>query len=99
MPVSRKVMKKVMKYMPVKEIKTLQWHGNFPDLNPIENLWGIVKKRLRNRDCTKKTKRIESVIHLWFHDQEVKEMCKTLIFSMPRRVELLIRAKGGHIKY
>lgn len=45
---------KVTKYMADNNITTFQWPGNSPDLNPIENLWAIVKTRLRNRDCTQK---------------------------------------------
>ncbi|KAI2659457.1 Transposable element Tc1 transposase [Labeo rohita] len=32
----------------------LDWPANLPDLNPIENLWGIVKRKMRNE--TKKCK-------------------------------------------
>ncbi len=31
-------------------VGVLDWQENSPDLNPIENLWVIVKRKMRNRD-------------------------------------------------
>ena len=80
-------------------IVVLDWPGNSPDKNPIENLWAICKKRLTKYNCTTKQKVIEAIIQVWFHDNEAKEMCKTLIESMPNRIQLVIKARGGHTKY
>ena len=33
------------------KITVLDWPGNSLDLNPIENLWSIVKKCQRKMDC------------------------------------------------
>ncbi len=30
-------------------VGVLDWTANSPDLNPIENLWGIVKRKMRNK--------------------------------------------------
>ncbi len=30
-------------------VGVLDWSANSPDLNPIENLWGIVKRKMRNK--------------------------------------------------
>ena len=78
-------------------ITVLDWPGNSLDLNPIKNLWSIVKNR-RKMDCTTKIKLIEAVIHVWFHD-EIKKICKTLVLSMKKRVKSVLENKGGHINY
>ena len=81
------------------KITVLDWPGNSPDLNPIENLWSIVKNRLRKMDCRNKIKLIQSEIHVWFHDEEIKQICKKLVLSMKERVKLVLENKGEHISY
>lgn len=58
---------------------------------------GNYQKGLRKLDCTTKEKSICAVIKVWFHDEEIKKNFQ--IDSMPKRVQLLIKEKGGHIKY
>ena len=51
---------------------------NSPDLNPIENLWHILKNRLVNMNCATKEQVIKRAIQAWFQDSEVKNMCGIL---------------------
>ena len=48
--------KKVKKVFQENQMKVLEWPGNSPDLNPIENLRVIVKNRLRLEGYTNLTK-------------------------------------------
>ena len=64
------------------KITVLDWPGNLPDLNPIKNLWSIVENCQRKMDCTNKIKLIHSVIHVWFHDEEMKQICNKVVLSM-----------------
>ena len=54
------------------ENEVLEWPGNSPNLSLVENLCSIVKNRLRKQDCITKIKLILSVIHKWFHNDEIK---------------------------
>ena len=38
--------KKVKKFFELNEIRLLEWLGNSPDINPVENLWAIYKKNI-----------------------------------------------------
>ena len=68
------------------KLHVLDWPGKSPDLNPIENLWAIVKKRLEKCDCSTITKLIEAIIRIWHHDEELKNICSNLVDSMPTRI-------------
>ena len=56
--------KVVKTFLQEKPIQVLEWVGNSADLNPIENLWSIVKQTLRGRDGTTKEKLFEAVIQV-----------------------------------
>lgn len=65
--------------MSQNERQCLDWPGDSPDLNTIENLWGIEKKWLRKVDRGTKEQILCGVIKVWFHDEKVKEICKKLV--------------------
>jgi anaerobic glycerol-3-phosphate dehydrogenase len=45
-------------------------------------------------DCSTEER---DVIKVWFDDSGVKNICSELAESMPKRVQEVILAKGGHI--
>ncbi len=71
--------------------------ANSSDLNPIENLWGIVKRKMRNKRPKNADELKTTVKETWtsIHPQQ----CHKLITSMPRRIETVIKAKGAPTKY
>ena len=90
--------KKVKKWHQENQVRQLVWPGNSPDLNPIENLWAILKQKVRNKEPKNKQQLINAINDSW--EKEIpQETCQNLVLSMKRRIELVIAAKGGHIKY
>ena len=52
----------------------LEWPPYSPDLNPIENVWRIVKQQVNKRDLPKISEVIAKVKEIWSEfDQEVIE--------------------------
>lgn len=91
--------KKAKQWFQDRGIQLLEWPAQSPDLNPIEHLWGILKKRIYNY-----YQEADGVNELW--DRAAKawlkitpEEVQNLIKSMPRRIHAVIKARGGHTKY
>ena len=79
-------------------MEVLLWPAQSPDLNPIEHLWNHLKRKLAEYEVTPpRNFGRERVQEEW---GKIKpEVCPGLIESMPRRVEAIIKAKGGYTKY
>ena len=75
------------------------WPAQSPDLNPIEHLWGCLKRRLAEHENFP-----IGIYELWERVQVEWERipveeCQKLIESMPRMVQAVLNAKGGYTKY
>lgn len=77
------------------------WPTSSPDLNPIENLWHILRCNVRKRKPIplKKEELGAALREEWLKlDISVMPVNK-LCDSMPRRMQAVIDAKGGSTKY
>ncbi len=78
-------------------VTVLDWPANSPDLNPIENQWCIVKRKMRNIRPNNADDMKAAIKATWA--SITPEQCHKLITSMPRRIDAVIHAKGGTTKY
>jgi len=91
--------KRVIQFLRQEKISLLSWPGNSPDMNPIENFWHLLKRKVNAMKPTTKRSLIECILQIWHHDQDICDMCPRLIQRMPKRVAQVISSKGGYTKY
>lgn len=80
-------------------VERLPWPACSPDMNPIENLWAEVTRRINNlaRQPTNVAELRQALMDAWA-DIPLNTLT-TLSEGMPRRVEALRAAAGGHTRY
>lgn len=81
------------------DIEVLPWPALSPDLNPIENLWDLLARRLRQRPHPPETlpQLRAALTEEWtaIPQEDIRSHC----LSMRRRLTAVIDANGGHIHY
>ena len=87
----------VRKWFDDFDVDVLKWPSQSPDLNPIEHLWDeldrtIPKNLRRNIKNFKK-----ALFDCW--STIGQQVLDKLVDSMPRRLQAVIDARGGHTKY
>ena len=80
-------------------MRVLDWPSQSPDLNPIEHIWGYIKRKQKARVV-----KPQNLDELYGHIQEEwgqipHRVLNNLVENMPRRIKAVIKAKGHSIKY
>jgi len=78
-------------------VKTLDWPPQSPDLNIIENVWSLIKRK-RAADITRtRDETITEVTKEW--KRIPLKTLQTLVDSVPNRLQKVLDTKGGYIFY
>ena len=75
----------------------MEWTACSPDLNAIENLWGILSKRVHRkiRQFSKLNELKDALFEEWLKIDN--NLVANLIESMQARIEKVIRSRGNVI--
>ena len=84
-------------WMEDHQIKTLSWPAQSPDLNPIENLWNVIKRKMDGHKPSNKAELLEFLRQEWH--KVTQNQCERLVESMPRRMKAVIKNQGYSTKY
>lgn len=89
---------KAKKFIADNKIKTIDFPSYSPDLNPIENIWGILKSKLEKRNEKINNDNFKYIIMEEWNTID-QSMIDNIISSMPSRLQKIIDNKGEHIDY
>ena len=91
--------KSIAAYLVANNVNVVKWPAQSSDLNPIENAWALLKRKVRERPTY-----AHNADHLFQILQEEwlaipTEYFASLVRSIPSRVDIVKQNKGGATKY
>lgn len=84
-------------FLSQNNVQVIDWPSNSPDLNPIENMWQIMKNNVERRMPKDTSELKQFMVEEW--DKIPQEIVQNLICSMKNRCELILQKNGDRISY
>lgn len=84
-------------WFQAQNITVLEWPSYSPDLNPIENVWALMKQNISKRGERNIEVLKQEAQAYW--DTLTHQYIQSLVESMPRRIQACITAEGGITSY
>jgi len=91
------VSKRAKQFFADHDVGLLEWPANSPDLNPIENIWGILKESVRKRNPQTKEDLEQFAQEEWVRIPQ--KTIKKTIMSVPKRCDQIISREGEKCDY
>lgn len=93
------VSRETMGWFAANNIELLGWPSCSPDLNPMENIWGIIVRRLyANNHQYQSIQELKNAIIQVYHNLD-EEILQNLVNSMPNRIFQVINRNGNVTDY
>lgn len=87
----------VRNYLSGHDVQVLDWPSQSPDLNPIENLWEILDREVKKKNCSNLAE-LEKILKAEWEKIPLHTIV-SLVDSMPSRLQAVIENKGYATKY
>lgn len=80
------------------DVTEITWPSKSPDLNPIENIWGImVQMWVNGQERTKQA--LEEHCHEVWESLRGSDVCSRIVDSMPDRLRAVSDSMGAYTRY
>lgn len=90
--------RRVGEWMEANRVQLLPWPSRSPDANPLENVWGMMVKRMSNFKPENEESLWLKIVEVW-NSVMTQQLTENLVDSMPRRVHAILEKNGSAIKY
>ena len=80
------------------QFEVMEWPAQSPDLNPLENLWDEMERRLHREDRPRNKDHLFEILKQIWEGMD-RQIITNLLASMPRRCQAVIDARGAFTRY